>query len=106
MKIRKRVKNNYRPLIIVCTLVVVLWASSGLILVTLYGGLPDSPGTFGDMFGTVNSLFSGLAFVGLIYTILQQREELDLTRQEFIKQNETFRLQRFEGFFEPVYQRA
>lgn len=81
------------------SLVVVLWVLSGLFITRLYRGLPDSPGTFGDMFGAVNSLFSGLAFAGLIYTILQQREELDLTRQEFIKQNETFRLQRFENTF-------
>ena len=38
-------------------------------------------GTFGDMFGGVNALFSGLAFVGLIYTILVQKEELALQRK-------------------------
>lgn len=49
-------------------------------------------GTFGDMFGAVNTLFSGLAFAGLIYTIyLQsnelslQRDELKLTREELAK---------------------
>lgn len=61
---------------------------------------------FGDMFGVVNSLFSGLAFGGIIYTILLQREELKaqreelrLTKREFITQNETLRLQRFENTF-------
>lgn len=77
-------------------------------------------GTFGDQFGVVNALFSGLAFAGLIYTIILQRrdlelqrndlklqrEELALTRQEmeeqtaeFEKQNETLRIQRFENTF-------
>lgn len=42
-------------------------------------------GTYGDMFGAVNSLFSGLAFAGIIYTILLQREELRLQREELIK---------------------
>lgn len=77
-------------------------------------------GTFGDQFGAVNALFSGLAFAGLIYTIILQRrdlglqrndlklqrEELALTRQEmeeqtaeFEKQNETLRIQRFENTF-------
>jgi uncharacterized LabA/DUF88 family protein len=42
-------------------------------------------GTFGDSFGAVNSLFSGLAFGGLIYTILLQRKELELQRQELIE---------------------
>ena len=70
-------------------------------------------GVFGDQFGAVNALFSGLAFAGLIYTILlqkeelkAQREELTLTRQEIegqkleLKaQNETLALQRFENSF-------
>ncbi len=36
----------------------------------------------GDMFGSVNSLFSGLAFAVLIYTMWLQRTELTLQRQE------------------------
>lgn len=39
-------------------------------------------GQFGDMFGAVNSLFSGLAFAGVIYAVLLQREELKLQREE------------------------
>lgn len=39
-------------------------------------------GQFGDMFGAVNTLFSGLAFAGIIYTILLQRNELSLQRKE------------------------
>lgn len=34
------------------------------------------------MFGAVNALFSGLAFAGIIYTILPQRRELELQREE------------------------
>lgn len=57
----------------------------------VYKSLPDwqSRGQFGDLFGAVNATFSGLAFAGLIYAILLQREdlalqrtELELTRQE------------------------
>jgi hypothetical protein len=39
-------------------------------------------GTFGDMFGSVNAIFSGLAFVGVIYAILLQSKELQLQRRE------------------------
>lgn len=46
-------------------------------------------GAFGDMFGGANSLFSGLAFAGVIYAIFLQsrqitlqQEELSLTRKE------------------------
>lgn len=49
-------------------------------------------GTFGDSFGVVTSLFSGLAFAGIILTILLQRRELTESR-------EIFRIQRFEGSF-------
>ncbi|NVK41434.1 MAG: putative phage abortive infection protein [Oceanospirillaceae bacterium] len=63
-------------------------------------------GTFGDMFGSINALFSGLALAGIIFTILLQRMELGYqrnelreTRQEFIIQNKTLKTQRFENTF-------
>ncbi len=73
----------------------------------------DQSGVFGDSFGFLTSLFSGLAFAGLIITILMQkdalalqRDELLLTRQEMAGQkeelrvqNETMRTQRFENTF-------
>lgn len=39
-------------------------------------------GTFGDSFGVLTCLFSGLAFAGMIITLLMQREELSLQREE------------------------
>ncbi|PIQ68035.1 MAG: hypothetical protein COV91_06160 [Candidatus Taylorbacteria bacterium CG11_big_fil_rev_8_21_14_0_20_46_11] len=39
-------------------------------------------GQFGDMFGGLNAFFSGLAFLGVIYAIFLQREELGLQRKE------------------------
>lgn len=39
-------------------------------------------GQFGDLFGSVNALFSGLAFAGILYTIYLQRQELSLQRKE------------------------
>ncbi len=38
-------------------------------------------GQFGDQFGAVNALFSGLAFAGIIFTILLQRSDLVETRK-------------------------
>lgn len=56
--------------------------------------------TIGDQYGAVNSLFSGLAFAGLIYTIILQkneltlqRKELELTRDELRGQKETLQAQ-------------
>lgn len=80
----------------------------------------NTRGTFGDQFGAVNALFSGLAFTGLIYTIILQRRDLEIQRRdlklqrdeialnrqemeeqtaEFEKQNETLKIQRFENTF-------
>lgn len=49
-----------------------------------YMVFPDwgTRGQFGDMFGVVNTLFSGLAFAGVIYAILLQRQDLALQREE------------------------
>lgn len=99
-------KNLVLPLIII--IVVALWAISGFVLIDY----PDR-GTIGDMFGAVNSLFSGLAFAGLIYTILLQKNELGLQRKELEytrvelrgqketmqAQNEQLAHQAFEGTF-------
>lgn len=37
-------------------------------------------GTFGDSFGVVNSLFTGLAFISVIWSVITQREELKETK--------------------------
>ncbi|MBN73812.1 MAG: hypothetical protein CME32_31535 [Gimesia sp.] len=42
----------------------------------------DKQGSFGDMFGSVNTLFSGLAFAGVLFTIFLQSRELSATRSE------------------------
>jgi hypothetical protein len=49
-------------------------------------------GVFGESFGVINTLFSGLAFAGLILTIYLQRHEL-------AESKETFRKERFEDSF-------
>ena len=41
----------------------------------------DKAGVFGDSFGVLSALFSGLAFAGLLVTILQQREDLQVQRE-------------------------
>ncbi|WP_299432094.1 hypothetical protein [uncultured Meiothermus sp.] len=53
----------------------------GVIAFSLFGNW-EKASNFGNAFGTLNTLFSGLAFTVLIYTILLQRRELSLQRQE------------------------
>lgn len=72
-----------------------LWAISG-VLIAAYFKNPDEPlssGTFGDMFGAVNALFSGLAFAGLIYTIAVQRQELQEQKNSINMQTNEMSLQ-------------
>ena len=58
-----------------------IWGLSGMIVYFLFCNWSDR-GTFGDMFGAVNALFSALAFAGLVYTLFVQRYELSLQRKE------------------------
>ena len=59
----------------------------------------NARGTFGDSFGVVNALFSGLAFAGVICAILLQKKELELQRAEIREQKETLQKQNFESSF-------
>lgn len=48
---------------------------------------------FGDLYGALNTLFSGFAFLGVIVSIFMQSEELNDTRREISKQTEQFSYQ-------------
>jgi hypothetical protein len=85
--------------------VVGLWLISWLFLAVFFP-FPDNSGEFGDMFGAVNSLFSGLTFAGIGYSIVLQRREIkmqrnqvSLTYKESKKQNKNLKRQRFENTF-------
>lgn len=99
-------KNDYW-IGIVGTLAIILILASWYFTYNHLKSLPNEErGTFGDMFGSINALYSGLAFAGIIFTILLQKKELKLqreelsdTRKEFEIQNKTLRLQRFENTF-------
>jgi hypothetical protein len=105
---------SWLPLILIVLAIVLAWLCT-LPFSRWWIGATDleKTGVFGDTFGAVNALFSGLAFAGLFYAILlqraelqAQREELEATRkvlqsqkQESEKQNETLALQAFENTF-------
>ncbi|MFO1042768.1 MAG: hypothetical protein U0941_13325 [Planctomycetaceae bacterium] len=52
--------------------------------------------TIGDAFGIVNSLFSGLAFAGVLVALKMQQMELKLQRDELLATREELSLQREE----------
>lgn len=72
-------KTLWIPIIITAIVVIGLWVWTYFALVDRD---KDWRGTFGDMFGGINALFSGLAFGGIIITILLQSKELSLQRDE------------------------
>ncbi|ACL03566.1 hypothetical protein Dalk_1869 [Desulfatibacillum aliphaticivorans] len=56
-------------------------------------------GTFGDSFGSLNTFFSGLAFLGVIIAILLQRQDLEIQRKELRDSRHEAKVQRFESLF-------
>lgn len=91
----KETKSDYKTIAICVSIITIfIWALSFLLFTTSWD--KDERGTFGDMFGAVNALFSGLAFAGLIVTLIMQHEELGLQREELAQTNDELAAQREE----------
>lgn len=108
-------KNNDswgKYIIWACIFVVVIMAIANIIISYSFPKM-DERGQFGDMFGVLNALFSGLAFAGLIITIRQQHidlgyqwqtikqthDEMERQTKEFEIQNRTLKRQQFDNTF-------
>ena len=74
---------SYKPLLLLFAVILLIWIVSGFGTYHFFITW-DERGTFGDMFGAINALFSGLAFAGVIYAIFLQRKELELQREELV----------------------
>jgi hypothetical protein len=75
---------NLSPILLFLS-VVLLWLFAGALVVWYF---PDwtKRGQFGDTFGAVNALFSGLAFAGLLYSLYHQRNDAEEQRKNFHEQ--------------------
>lgn len=71
--------------------VIVVWQLLGHVPLWFYPENLEDASRYGDAFGYVNSLFSALAFLGIIATILLQRQELQLQREELEQTREELR---------------
>lgn len=58
-----------------------------------------SLGTFGDSFGALNTLFSGMAFAGILVSIFQQSHEISEAKADLIIQRKQQQKQIFETAF-------
>jgi hypothetical protein len=79
---QKEEKTGRFIMLFVC--IIIIWGVFGIFPFFIFDKWADR-GTFGDMFGAINSLFSALAFGGVIYTIYLQKTELGLQRLELIE---------------------
>lgn len=66
---------------------VIIW---GICAVFIQDLIPanEQRGQFGDMFGAVNSLISGLALAGIVISLIFQRRDIELTLEEMNRQVE------------------
>ncbi len=101
---------NYIPLFLLLGAVLLSWVLFGAVI---WSKDSTKTGPFGDTFGVLNTLFSGMAFAAFIYTVSLQRKELKLQRDELRdtrkelqgqreqmeQQNATAAQQRFESTF-------
>lgn len=87
---QKDSKLGIRQYVFLSIVVVLIW---GISITTIYYIFPDwtSRGGFGDTFGAVNALFSGLALAGIVYALLLQRAELGMQREELRMNREVMR---------------
>lgn len=69
--------KNFLALLVLFLVMATLYAANFIYGINLS---QSERGIFGDMFGAVNALFSGLACVGIGYAIFLQRQEISLLR--------------------------
>lgn len=82
----KQKRNTNWILLATVIIIIVGWLLTPKIVFHLIEtSKPIDIGQFGDLYGTINALFSGLAFALLIYTARMQSIELELQREELSK---------------------
>jgi hypothetical protein len=69
MKIRSL---PWKYLTILCSVVVVAWATYWAATMYVFKDNPAKGGQFGDTFGCLNTLFTGLAFAVVLATLMDQ----------------------------------
>lgn len=59
----------------------------------------DNYGAFGDSFGALNTLFSGLAFTAVFFSLMMQSRALKETKRDFNEQQKEIKMQNFANQF-------
>src|SRR3989304_1557104 len=71
-------------LLIIVIVLWIIWVVAGISFISI----SENPGIFGDWFGALNTLFSGLVFIYVARTLQIQVEELSQQREELRLQRE------------------
>lgn len=78
-----KMEISNKKIILIIFVLLITHVVFGFVVYLSFGTWSDR-GTFGDIFGGLNSFFSGLAFFGVIYAILLQKEALEIQHDELI----------------------
>lgn len=75
--------------------IVILWFGTAFLGWPLLRD-PATRGQFGDIFGAVNALFSGFAFMGLLWSLIMQQRQILIQQEELKLQRAELQEQRKE----------
>jgi hypothetical protein len=92
---KSQIALSWKILVSIGAGVIILQAIFWMVVRSLISSWSDRS-AFGEMFGGLNTFFSGLAFGGLIYAIYLQSKELRYQRRELKYQRRELRFQRLE----------
>jgi hypothetical protein len=82
-RIMRETEEKAAPVwVILLVFIIVIFLFVGNLFFGLNFNSLAEAGQFGDMFGAVNAMFSGLAFAGVCYAIILQRNEIKIARSE------------------------
>ena len=87
--------KNIVWIIIIFLILTLIFFLYPIVLAYQFEKLSDR-GTFGDSFGALNAIISGLAFAGIIFTIFLQQNQLKMQREELALQRKELELTRIE----------
>ncbi|WP_223531253.1 putative phage abortive infection protein [Pseudomonas sp. GL-R-19] len=102
-------KRDFWVVVIVGVVFLFIFAIYAIYYCFLYSGFNNAidgaltgvrSGTFGDAFGTLNALFSGMAFAGVVVSLYLQRKDIKDSQHEVARQQaETARQQEESQFY-------
>ncbi|MGV0939223.1 hypothetical protein [Empedobacter sp. ULE_I140] len=76
--------KNYISLFIKISIIFLILTITYPFILSVFFEESTDKGTFGDSFGALNSIFSGIALCGIIVSLIMQQSEMKLQRDEMI----------------------